>query len=232
MSALGVRVRLPEKDPTKALNGIATWGDIYVMTYARFAAFLTALALAAPAARAERPSSQPLVVVVESPAGLGVEGAQVRRLVGAELGRAALAPGDPGADSASTLVVVTLDGNDIRLSLREVEGAPLSRTIPLPATRAARLQAIAWLAGNLARNQVSPLVAEPVTPASTPTPAPTPAPEPLPTAPPAWSPPAPASAGHAGTLTAAAAEAPEPRTHRWAITLAGGPTTRCRTSSV
>ena len=196
------------------------------MTSVRFAAFVTTMALAAPAARAADPSSQPpLVVVVEAPAGLGVDGAKVRRLIGAELGRAALAPGEAGADAVSTQVIVSLDDDDLRLSLREVTGAPLSRTVPTPTTRAGRLQAIAWLAGNLARDQIGPIVTQPPNPTSTPDPAPTPAPEPLPTTPAAWSPPAPASAAPVEELTAAADRTSEPPTKRWAITLAAGPTT-------
>ena len=46
------------------------------------------------------------------------------------------------------------------MSLRTGDGAPISRVIRLRAEPAARLRAIAWLAGNLARDQVTPIIAE------------------------------------------------------------------------
>ena len=46
------------------------------------------------------------------------------------------------------------------MSLRASDGGSIARVIPAPADHAARLRAIAWLAGNLARDQVNPILAE------------------------------------------------------------------------
>jgi hypothetical protein len=56
------------------------------------------------------------------------------------------------------------------MSLRANDGTSVARVIPSPVDRAARLRVIAWLAGNLARDQVSPILAEaPVEPLPLPT---------------------------------------------------------------
>ena len=103
----------------------------------------------------------PLLVVVEAPPALDADAAEIRRAIGVEL----RAPDDrPDAEERRT----TRPRADRRVRSRsnrdvapnERRHAPLVRDIPTPTDRAARLRAIAWLAGNLARDQVTPIVAE------------------------------------------------------------------------
>jgi hypothetical protein len=127
------------------------------MTILRLAPGLIAAAsVLAPAAA--RAAETPLLVVVEAPPGLGLDGGDVRQTIGAELGTPVLAPRETEGGGPSDLMIVALDRGDIRMSLRGRTTPPLSRSIPMPPAHAARLQAIAWLAGNLARDQVSAIV--------------------------------------------------------------------------
>jgi hypothetical protein len=57
-------------------------------------------------------------------------------------------------------LIVAFDRDRIAMSLRANDATPVDRDIPTPTDRAARLRAIAWLAGNLARDQVTPIVAD------------------------------------------------------------------------
>lgn len=109
-----------------------------------------------------RGAGVPLLVVVEAPAGSGVDAADVRQAVSAEIGTPVLAPRDVGgAGAVSDLLIVALAPGEIGMSLRTGADAPVSRTIPSPVERQARLRAIGWLAGNLARDQVTPIVTSP-----------------------------------------------------------------------
>jgi len=108
--------------------------------------------------RAARAAEDPLLVVVEAQPGLGVDAADVRRRIASELHQAVVSPSDPAAPRASQVLIVSLDEADIRISMRSGASAHVSRTIPDVAERAARLRAVAWLAGNLARDQVGPLL--------------------------------------------------------------------------
>src|SRR4051812_46435106 len=105
-----------------------------------------------------RAADDPLLVVVETEPGLGVDAADVRRRIAGELGAQVVSPSDPAASRASQVLIVALDQRDIRISMRSGAAASASRTIPDVAERAARLRAVAWLAGNLARDQVGPLL--------------------------------------------------------------------------
>ena len=63
-------------------------------------------------------------------------------------------------ESPGRALIVAFDRDRIAMSLRTNDATPIVRDIPAPTDRAARLRAIAWLAGNLARDQVTPIVAE------------------------------------------------------------------------
>jgi hypothetical protein len=127
-------------------------------------------------------------------------------------------------------LIVALDHERIAMSLRTNDGVPVGRVIPAPAEHAARLRAIAWLAGNLARDQVTPIVAEapldmPSLATIPPTAAATPPTEPpaLAVAPPVPVPPG--SLSDSSTLSMQAREARSVGPHFWTIGVADGPTT-------
>jgi hypothetical protein len=188
-------------------------------------------------ASAVRPASgaenNPLLVVVESQSSLGVDAADVRRRIAGELHQAVVSPGDPAAAHAAQVLIVTLDENDIKISMRSGGSVEVSRTIPDVNDRAARLRAVGWLAGNLARDQVGPLLPSlALTPApklavkSTPTASPAgPAPTTtvLPAVEPSSSGPNPAASPDA-TVTAHAEPDKASAPARWWITASAGAT--------
>ncbi|HET6147881.1 MAG TPA: hypothetical protein VFH68_10145 [Polyangia bacterium] len=100
----------------------------------------------------------PLLVIVEAQPGLGVDAAMVRQRIATELGQPVTSLRDPSGAEASDLLLVALGGGEIRISLREGSATRVSRVIPDTPDRSARLRAIAWLAGNLARDQVSAIL--------------------------------------------------------------------------
>jgi hypothetical protein len=182
-----------------------------------------------------RAGGDPLLVVVESAPGADVGPVDVRQAIAMELRAPVVAPRQPGAVDSDKLLVVALDSGAIRMSLRTGTGQAVSRTIPAPPERPARLRAIGWLAGNLARDQVGGIVEAP--PAR-----PSPGPRTIaaadlpPVIPPAREPPtraedttptpaeaAPSSSpgGLASVRATAAPVAPGPQ---WAVTAAAGPT--------
>jgi hypothetical protein len=183
---------------------------------------LLAVIAAATAARTARAADERLLVVVESAPGVAVDAREVRQTIGTELGIPVVAPTDAAAAGASNVLIVSVDRSDIRMSLRGSAAGLVARTIPLPPDRPARLREIGWLAGNLARDQVSGIVAAPAERAAAPrellvaaadvaT-----ATEPPPVTAPASEP---TVAASARPFEPAAATGP-----RWAITGAGGPT--------
>ena len=101
----------------------------------------------------------PLLVVVETAPGAVVDAVEVRQAITGELGKAVRAPRDPAAPDTPDLLIVAVDRAEIRMSLRAGAGAVVSRTMPAPSDRKARLQSIGWLVGNLARDQVGAIVA-------------------------------------------------------------------------
>lgn len=195
----------------------------------RRASFFAATLTLAAAARTARASDERLLVVVESGPGVAVDARDVRQTIGAELGIPVVAPSDAAAVGASNVLIVAVDKSDIRMSLRGGAAGLVARTIPSPVDRPGRLREIGWLAGNLARDQVSGIVAVPaaseglvlaaadVPPATEPPPTPT-EPYPQPAA-------APRSSGDpAAGVSAGPPEAPAGAGSRWTITAAGGPT--------
>src|SRR6185312_268000 len=129
------------------------------------------------------------------------------------------------SETSERALIVSVERDRITMSLRDSATTPVVRSIPAPADAAARLRAIAWLGGNLARDQVTGIMAAPPPPpppsSTEPPPAPTPtlpAPAPVPPPPPSRAPveqPVP-------TVTAAAEPVPARRSN-WSIGVAAGP---------
>lgn len=186
----------------------------------------------------------PLLVVVETSSGAGVGPAEVRRAIAGELGAEVRAPRDPAAPDTADLLIVTVNQAEIRMSLRTRASGVVSRAVPAPGERKARLASIGWLAGNLAREQVSAIIAAEPEPASVSTastegePAASVASASVASPPPLEPPPlpeisprgvAPTSAAEMasaseGILSARSLAVAETAVTSWSFTLAGGPT--------
>lgn len=121
---------------------------------------LAVLSLAA-AAGTLGAAEAPLLVAVEVAPGVDVGPAEVRQIVATELGTPVIGSREPSADGASHLLLVALEAREIRMSLRAGSAPVVSRTIATPPDRPGRLRSIRWLAGNLVRDQVGPIVAAP-----------------------------------------------------------------------
>ncbi|HVT07781.1 MAG TPA: hypothetical protein VHO67_09990 [Polyangia bacterium] len=130
------------------------------------ALFGVAIAYATRAAAAE----QPLMVVVEAPPGLELDPGQVRRAIGTELHQAAVAPTRALDDDPGRVLIVAVERERITMSLRESQASAVTRAVASPSDPASRLRVIAWLAGNLARDQVGGLIASPANPPEVPVP--------------------------------------------------------------
>ena len=179
----------------------------------------------------------PLLVVVEAPPALDADAAEIRRAIGTELRSETVAPMRTTGEPPGRALIVAFDRDRIAMSLRTGDGSPVVRAIPAPPEHAARLRAIAWLAGNLARDQVTPIVAEvpaEATPLATmPSIAPVPATEPPPLGSPAattttaavpTAPVTPTAAETVATTERIAALDNATGPYLWSITFAGGPT--------
>jgi hypothetical protein len=184
-------------------------------------------------------SEKTLVVAVEMEAGAGVNGAQVRAVIGQELRRPVATFIDGAAPPAGTdepdLLLVGLGRERIVMSMRRHLEAGIERSVPAPADAAARLRTIAWLAGNVVRDQVSPFLrasaelgqrvslveaAAVSTEAGPPAPA---QPPPAATEPPPMAPPSLPARSEVETL-AREEPAASPRTEaEWSISATGGP---------
>jgi hypothetical protein len=186
-------------------------------------------------AGAARGADRPLLVSVEVGPGVDLAPTDVRRAVAAELGNAVVGAYEPTGDGAADVLLVALGPREIRMSLRAGTAPVVSRTIAVPADRPARLRSIGWLAGNLVRDQVGPLVAAQKIAAATSTDALATAdpPPPAPTEPPpaAASAPPPTEPAPPPVSTAPAAVASSRPTIEtaaiphavWSITASGGP---------
>jgi hypothetical protein len=119
-------------------------------------------------ARADVHATSPLLVIVEVGAGGGCDAGDVRQAVRAELvGAAIAAPSEPRASEATRALLVGVERNHVAMLLHRNAAPSLARTIPVPAERGARLRAIAWLARNMVRDQVSDVVEAPPPPLET-----------------------------------------------------------------
>lgn len=165
-----------------------------------------------------------LLVAAEIDAGLGLEAKDVRAAIGSELHRPVAAPSAaPGVDAADVLLVSMTRARTV-VSFHAGIDERAARSIPTPADRAGRLRAVAWLAGNLARDQVSPLVlaaiTDPPSPATPSAPA-MDAQPPSPTAPPSTVPPPVAPEATLHREAAPVQGAPAEST--WTVSVTGGP---------
>ena len=120
------------------------------------------IVVTARAARAGE-GDAPLMVAAEIAPGIGIDGEDVRRVIADELHRTVAAPASAPDVDAQDILLVSVGRTRTVVSFRASTDGRASRAIPTPADRAGRLRAVAWLAGNLARDQVSPLVLAAVT---------------------------------------------------------------------
>jgi hypothetical protein len=121
------------------------------------------MVVTARAARAGEGGDTPLMVAVEIAPGVGLDGDDVRRVIAGELRRRVVAPALAPTVDAEDVLVVAVSAARIVVSFHARSDERASRAIATPPDRAARLRAVAWLAGNLARDQVSPLILAAVT---------------------------------------------------------------------
>jgi hypothetical protein len=188
-------------------------------------------ARARPAFAAEAAArGAPLLVVVEAGPGAGCDAEAVRAAIAAELRTAVVSPtatplvalAGPRADT----LLVGIDRERIVVTWRGRGEHDLTRSVPAPVERAARLRVVAWLAGNVARDQLASLTL-PTAPSPGPSAAssaeappvsPPPAPAPS-TAPPAF------AAGAAEPTTVVRADnrvEPAPDFPRWTLSVGVG----------
>jgi hypothetical protein len=186
-------------------------------------------------AQRARAADEPLLVVVEAKPGADVAPADIRAALREELKGPVLSPEDAKASEATRLLVVTLDGPTIRISLRDSPSELVTRTVAAPAGSSARLRTITWLAGNLARDQVTSIVDGPA-PRSTSavdaapgasasdsaSPVLQPAPVPQSVQPPAANPIATSSAP-ADSISGGPSSSTPNRPSNWDVTASGGP---------
>jgi hypothetical protein len=104
----------------------------------------------------------PLLVVVETGPGAGCDAESVRAAIAAELGARVVAPTAPAAALAdagprTSALLVAIDHDRIVVTLRGHGDQEVTRSVAAPAARAAKLRMIAWLAGNVARDQLATL---------------------------------------------------------------------------
>ncbi|HEX4404623.1 MAG TPA: hypothetical protein VH560_07335, partial [Polyangia bacterium] len=181
-------------------------------------------------ARASEGGDTPLMVAAEIAPGVGLDGEDVRRAIADELHRRVVAPALAPTVDAEEVLVVAVSPARIVVSFHARSDERAARAIATPPDRAARLRAVAWLAGNLARDQVSPLVMA----AATATASPPAVASPMAVAPPtdvgAVEPPATAGSPSAVTaprrsdgLALRATRAERSADPTWTVTVAGGP---------
>jgi hypothetical protein len=143
-----------------AAKGSASWACPLVTAF-------EVVILMAFTGHSARATDGSLLVVVEAPPALYADAAEIRRAIGTELHSKTLAPTKTPGEASDRALIIALDRDRIVMSLRGSDGTLVARVIPAPTDPAARLRAIAWLAGNLVRDQVGPIVAEaPPTPPS------------------------------------------------------------------
>jgi hypothetical protein len=125
------------------------------------AAVLGACIVWAGPARAADENARVVVVGVEE--GSDVAPEDVRHAVAAELGEKVVPPGEATPPGAGTLHVRSRNGL-IHVEFHDARGRSIEREVTAPAEGAARVQTIALLAGNLARNEADDLTPPRTTP--------------------------------------------------------------------
>lgn len=175
---------------------------------------LVALWVAVFAGRA-RAAGSPLLVAVEVAPGIDIRPRDVRETVAAEIGTPVVGAWEP--TPADDVLLVALEPREIRMSLHVRSAPVVMRAIDAPTDRPGRLRSIAWLAGNLVRDQVGPIVASASTSPSAADARP--ATEP----PPVQAPESPVAAAPAAIASSSLARRQDPYPHAtWAVTAAGG----------
>jgi hypothetical protein len=122
---------------------------------------LAAVALVFAPSQTRAEPQRPLLVAVEMVPGACCEPVEVRRAVGDELKTRVMAPSSARSAVVPDTLIVSLDRTRIVVSMRAGSDRWVSRGIDAPADPNAQLRAIAWLAGNVARDQVSRLLDAP-----------------------------------------------------------------------
>lgn len=146
------------------LNESPRWGDSTGMRkLGIWIGVLGTTIVTARAARAGEGGATPLMVAAEIEPGVGLEAEDVRRVIAQELHRKVVAPAAAPAVDVQDVLLVSVGRAHTVVSFRASAGQRASRAILTPSDRAGRLRAVAWLAGNLARDQVSPIVLAAVT---------------------------------------------------------------------
>ncbi|HEY2900277.1 MAG TPA: hypothetical protein VGL59_06865 [Polyangia bacterium] len=100
----------------------------------------------------------PLLVAVEAEPGFDLDAQEIRKAISAELGRKIVSPAATASTDAPDVLLVALSRARLVISFRGHADEQTVRSIPMPADHAARLRAVAWMAGNLARDQIAPLI--------------------------------------------------------------------------
>jgi hypothetical protein len=121
------------------------------------------LLLLARAGRASTPeSSESGVVVVVAPDAIELDVARVRVAIGQELACDAVGPDDVRASSARGRIDVSIDrgARQLVVSYRGAGAEALVRSVDLPGDAEATLRVAVLLAGNLARDEATEIVAE------------------------------------------------------------------------
>jgi hypothetical protein len=179
--------------------------------------------------------ASPLLVVVEVGAGAGCDAASVRTAIEGELKVRVAAPKAPPVEALaahrSDILLVAIDHERIVVTLRGQGDRVLTRSIAAPGDRSGKLRAVAWLAGNVARDQLATLTLPATSPAAAAEEAPKPAPANPPvlaTAPPPVAPPPlpiAATASRDGAPVVRAAASPPPASQglpRWTFGVTSG----------
>jgi len=135
-------------------------------------------ATSAPAPAAAPVPARPLGIHFQ-PGERKLDRAALKSALEAELGQPVALTDSP--DASLRVEVVTRDR--VSVAYRAPDGQTLSRSVDLPAEDDRAVEVIAWLSGNLARNEASDLLRSLRGSASEPAPAPEPAPSPQPEAP-------------------------------------------------
>jgi hypothetical protein len=182
-------------------------------------------------AQAGSSKGRPLLVIVETGPGVAWDAAHVRQAVRNELGIAITAPAASPASDIDVLLV-TLDSERIVMTLRGHTDEQVTRVIPNPAESPAQLRAVAWLAGNIVRDQISPILSAGAMESTLTSPEPrvpvpaVPASAAIESAPMHASPVASSTEGGAlgGLYASRSPSAPTAAMPRWTLTAAGGPT--------
>jgi hypothetical protein len=128
--------------------------------FATFVAFALVVVPRLASAQAAAEPSRPAIVVAIAEGEPALDPASLRAAIGAELGEDAIAPDDPRAPEGVGMIDVSVDHGAHALVVA-YRGAtePITRTVDLPADRAATERAAVLLAGNLARDEADELAA-------------------------------------------------------------------------